>query len=283
MGVPDGLEERLGLIEAAIAKSRRYATVTPVTVRRVAQTALTSSRGDVSEAIKRTKRGLHEIYGAYLPGNEPNYPAMLRKLRAATASGDHQTVLDALSSCMAAHSSTRERLPYLTSFYEEIFSRVPAPATVRDLACGLNPLAVPWMRLPPSAVYLASDIGGRLVEFIGEALSELHVAHQAELLDMIDRPPTEYADLTLLLKTVPCLERQQSGAGWALIEKVNSPTVVVTFPTKSLGQRSKGMFQTYSAAFEEYMSGRPWQAERMEIPNELIYIVRKQPEGAGHR
>jgi 16S rRNA (guanine(1405)-N(7))-methyltransferase len=264
-------------IRAALDKSRRYAAVAPVTVSRVARKALQAAQGNVPEAIKRTKRGLHEIYGAYLPAGQPNYRALQRRLTAAASDGGQQAVRDALTAAMAAHASTRERLPYLAVFYEEVFSRVPAPATVRDLACGLNPLAAPWMPLRPEVTYLASDIDARLVEFVGSTLGLLGISHQAEVADLIESPPGQRADLTLLLKTVPCLERQQSGAGWALLDAVNSPVLVVTFPTKSLGQRSKGMFQTYSAAFETYVGGRAWQVEQAEIPNELIYIVRKGP------
>lgn len=278
MGRTGEADERLGQVEAALAKSRRYAGVAPGTVRRVARRALVSAQGNVADATKRTKRGLHEIYGAYLPGGSPNYPAMLRRLREAKASGEDQAVRDVLSSAMSAHASTRERLPHLGPFYQEIFRRVPAPATVRDLACGLNPLAVPWMGLPGLAGYLASDIGGPLTGFVGEVLTELGVPHQAGVLDLVDPPQgalAEPADLTLLLKTVPCLERQRAGAGWELIGAIESPAIVVTFPTKSLGQRSKGMFQTYSAQFEAHASEHSWGYEQAEIGNELIYIVRK--------
>lgn len=275
MGSPEEPDEQLRKVEAAVATSRRYATLAPGTVRRVARRALVSAQGNVGEATKRTKRGLHEIYGAYLPGSEPNYPALLRELRAATASGESDAVRDALSSAMAVHASTRERLPYLGSFYEKIFSRVPAPATVRDLACGLNPLAVPWMGLSASTVYLASDIGGRLVEFVDQALTELRTPHEAGLADLVDQPPAGPADLTLLLKTVPSLERQRPGAGWDLIDAIDSPVIVVTFPTRSLGQRAKGMFQTHSAAFEAQAAERSWRFDRLEIPGELIYLVRK--------
>jgi 16S rRNA (guanine(1405)-N(7))-methyltransferase len=277
MGLPEEPDEQLLRVEAAVAKSRRYATLAPGTVRRVARRALVSAQGNVGEATKRAKRGLHEIYGAYLPGSEPNYPALLRGLRSAVASGEPGAVTGALSSAMSVHASTRERLPYLEVFYQEIFSRVPEPATIRDLACGLNPLAVPWMRLPETAVYQASDIGGRLIEFVDAALTELGMPHEARVADLIDEPPAGYADLTLLLKTVPCLERQRPGAGWDLIDAISSPAIVVTFPTRSLGQRAKGMFQTHSAAFEEHAGARSWRYEQLEIPGELIYIVRKPP------
>lgn len=267
--------DRLRAIETALLASRRYAAIAPVTIRRVAGKALLAAQGDVPDAIKRTKRGLHEIYGAYLPGSAPHYESMLRRLRAAIDGGGERAVLDSINSAMAVHASTRERLPYLGRFYAEIFRRVPAPATIRDLACGFNPLAVPLMPLSAPVTYLASDIDTRLVEFIGEALTALGTAHRVEVVDLIGQQVTERADLTLLMKTVPCLERQQAGAGWDLIDSVNSPTIVLTFPTKSLGQRSKGMFQTYSSEAEKRMSERSWQVERVEIPNELIYVVRK--------
>jgi 16S rRNA (guanine(1405)-N(7))-methyltransferase len=262
-------------VQAALAASRRYAGVAPATVSRVARKALLASRGDVPEAIKRTKRGLHEIYGAYLPARQADYPGLLGKLQAAASGGDRQAVRQVLRAAMAIHASTRERLPYLEAFYDEIFSRVPAPATVRDLACGLNPLAAPWMPLPAAVTYQASDIDGRLIQFVGSALGVLGFTGGAEVVDLIEEPATQRADLTLLLKTLPCLERQQAGAGWALLDAIDSPVLVVTFPTKSLGQRSKGMFQTYSATFEAYLSGRPWRAEQAEIRGELIYVVRK--------
>jgi 16S rRNA (guanine(1405)-N(7))-methyltransferase len=128
------------------------------------------------------------------------------------------------------------------------------------------------MGLPAGSTYLASDIDIRQMEFLDEALDLLGVPHRTRVHDLVDGPG-EPAELTLLLKTVPCMERQQSGSGWALLDSVRSPRLVVTFPTKSLGQRAKGMFQTYSTAFEEYASGRTWHYDRFEVPNELVYII----------
>jgi 16S rRNA (guanine(1405)-N(7))-methyltransferase len=272
-------DDKLETIESALARSRRYAGIIPETVRRVAGKALIAAKGDVNEAIKRTKRGLHEIHGAYLPASVPKYDAMLRGLRSAADSGDEEQLRSALKSAMAVHASTHERLPHVESFYRQIFAKIPAPASIRDLACGLNPLAEPWMPRAGPVTYLASDIDRRLVDFVGQALMLLDVKHRVEALDLIEAPVTGYADLTLLLKTVPCLERQKPGAGWNLIDATDSPTIVVTFPTKSLCQRSKGMFHTYSTAFEAHMAERSWHAERMEIPNELIYVVTKYRPG----
>lgn len=275
MTTPAADDERVAAIELALGKSRRYQTVTPATVRRLARAALVSAQGDMADAVKRTKRGLHEIYGAFLPTHPPNYPALLRQLHAATADGDPEAVQAALRRAMSVHASTRERLPRLADFYREVFDRIPRPAVIRDLACGLNPLAVAWMALPASATYIASDIDGRLVNFVAEALTALGVTHRTGVLDVIEEPLDEPADVTLLLKTLTSLEAQQRGVGMQIIESINSPTIVVTFPTRSLGARSKGMFQTYSTAFETQSRDRSWDLQRLEVGSELIYIVRK--------
>jgi 16S rRNA (guanine(1405)-N(7))-methyltransferase len=120
-----------------------------------------------------------------------------------------------------------------------------------------------------------------MIDFVSQALTALGVAHRAEILDLVDAQVTGHADLTLLLKTIPCLERQKTGAGWELLDAINSPTIIATFPTRSLGQRSKGMFQNYSSAFEARLGQSSWRAERLEIPNELVYIVTKLASGHG--
>jgi 16S rRNA (guanine(1405)-N(7))-methyltransferase len=259
----------LDRVEEAITRSRRYTAVAPDTVRRVAERALAAAGGDVADAVKRTKRGLHEIHGAYLPPSTPPYDALLRRLEAALAAGGDGR--DVLRRAMEVHASTRERLPYLEQFHAEVFARVPAPATVRDLACGLNPLAAPWLPGPPR--YLASDIDTRQLDFLDRALTLLGIDHATEVLDLVDGPTGEPADLTLVLKTVPCLERQRVGAGWAVVAALGSPHVVVTFPTKSLGQRSKGMYQTWSAQFEARAAEHGWAYTSFEIPNELGYVL----------
>ncbi|ROO52279.1 16S rRNA (guanine(1405)-N(7))-methyltransferase [Micromonospora sp. Llam0] len=268
-------DDRVDEIEQAIVKSRRYQTVAPATVRRLARAALVAARGDVPDAVKRTKRGLHEIYGAFLPPKPPNYAALLGQVESAVDAGDDEAVQEALRRAMSVHLSTRERLPHLAGFYQKVFRDLPEPNTVRELACGLSPLAVPWMGLPEQAVYVASDIDARLIDFVGSVLTRLGVQHRVGVADILEDRVDEPTDVTLLLKTLPCLETQRRGSGWEAIDLVNSPIIVVTFPTRSLGQRSKGMFQTYSRGFESQVRERSYSFRQLEIGNELVYVIQK--------
>jgi 16S rRNA (guanine(1405)-N(7))-methyltransferase len=265
-------EDKLAKVLLAVRDSSRYASVAEETVRRLAQSALAAAHGNVNDAVKRTKRGLHEIFGAYLPST-PRYDKMLGLIKQAP---DQEALRDALSRTMSTHASTKERLPILTEFYTEIFGRLDEqPKVIADLACGMNPLAVHWMPVAEDVVYRASDIDTRLMAFLDEALTALGVQHEAGVRDLLLGPDETPADVTFLLKTVPCIETQQREHGWGLIDAINSPVVVVSFPTKSLGQRSKGMYRTYSTNFAKHAAEQPWQVEELEFGNELVYLVRK--------
>ena len=265
-------EEKLAKVLVAVRDSARYASVADDTVRRIATASLAAARGDVADAVKRTKRGLHEIFGAYLPST-PRYEKMLGLLH--EAQGRDQ-IRDVLTRTMSSHASTKERLPILDEFYGAIFERLPEPPKViADLACGMNPLTVEWMPAGEDVLYRASDIDSRLMAFLDEALTVLGVPHEVAVHDLLTGPDPAPADVTLLLKAVPCIETQQKQLGWGLIDAINSPVVVVSFPTKSLGQRSKGMYRTYSSGFAAHAEGRPWQVEELEFGNELVYVVQK--------
>jgi 16S rRNA (guanine(1405)-N(7))-methyltransferase len=71
---------------------------------------------------------------------------------------------------MRSHASTRERLPDLDEFYAGVMQRTGALESVLDVACGLNPLALPWMGLPAGGRYLACDIYTDMVSFLNKIL-----------------------------------------------------------------------------------------------------------------
>ena len=55
---------------------------------------------------------------------------------------------------------------------------------ILDLACGLNPLALPWIPLSPGGQYYACDIYADLAGFIRQFLSHLGVPGEVRLLDL---------------------------------------------------------------------------------------------------
>lgn len=261
------------VVEAVLA-SRRYRSVHPPLVRRVAlaQGAAASQRpAEVAHAIKRTKRALHQIFGAYLP-TPPRYDRLLTELRAATNDTVEREVLRA---AMAQHASTRERLEHLEPFFAALREHVGTPRSVLDVACGLGPLAYPWWGLPVGVEVHAWDIDLDLVAFVGACLGHLGLQGHAAAVDLLDVPVWPVTEVALVLKTLPCLEQQRPGAGEALLAAIPAPRLVVSFPTRSLGGRSKGMGGTYARRFEDVLAARGWGGEAFEVGSELLYLVER--------
>jgi 16S rRNA (guanine(1405)-N(7))-methyltransferase len=265
--------EAVGEVVAELRRSRRYRSLAEPTLRRVAERSLDVEQGRVQPAVKRSKRALHEIFGAYV-GRTPRYARLEANLAAGVETGDSERVRAAARQALAAHASTAERLEVLDEFYDRVFEATGSPESVVDVACGLNPLATPWMRLDPEARYTALDIDADSIAFVDRALELLGVEHVAHVADVLFEPPPE-GDVVLLLKTIPCLEQQESGAGYRLVDALRARAVVASFPTASLGGRAKGMARTYAQRFEREAAERGWRFEQLAFSGELVYVVRK--------
>lgn len=267
-------------VVAAVLASRRYRSLHPPLVLRVARAEAPGARS-TAELVKRTKRALHQIFGAYLP-TPPRYERLFSELELTREEAD---VRAALRRAMAQHASTRERLDHLEPFYAALAARVGTPRSVLDVACGLQPLALPWWGLAEGAEIHAWDIDTALVAFVGAVLDRLGYAARAAAVDLL-APPRAWpvTEVALVLKTLPCLEQQAPGAGEALLAAIPAPRLVVSFPTRSLGGRAKGMGATYARRFEALLAQRGWAAEVFEAGPELVYVVSRPAcasEGAG--
>ena len=58
-----------------------------------------------------------------------------------------------------------------------------------------------------------------------------------------------------------------------LLDSLQAKYLLISFPAKSLGGRSKGMVQNYEALFEGWLEGRDWAVKRFEFENELAFLV----------
>lgn len=257
----------------AVHKSPKYARVCEDVVRGIGAREL-AARRSLKEAIKATKNKLHQVGGAYLAGELP-YVRWSAELQAAASAGDTERLRSICLQAMQQHASTRERLPILEAFYAQTLAALPPPQVVLDVACGLNPLAILWMGLPPSVQYYACDIYADMVEFIDEFLRVVHVAGEAQVCDVAHIPPTRRADLALLLKTLPCIEQLDKSAGLRLLETVNAEHLLVSFPVRSLGGRGKGMRENCEAHLRELLVGKPWPVQRFEFDTELAFLIHK--------
>jgi 16S rRNA (guanine(1405)-N(7))-methyltransferase len=267
-------------IVAGVLRGKKYRAVCQDTVRRIAveQWARHGGLGRggkraIKAAIKATRARLHQVYAAY--ESPVDYARAARDLESAYAGGDRASIEAACRRLLALHTSTRERLPILERFYGELWAHTGVPGVVLDLACGLNPLSVPWMGLDEGAAYRGYDIDAARVTFLRRALPLAGLDAYMHLQDVLCEAPSEAGEVALLMKSSACLERQQAGATLSLLDALRVRYVVVTFPVRSLGNREKGMAAHYERTFRTQIANRPWPVIRLLFESELVFIVDK--------
>lgn len=271
----------LEAVVSAVSASKKYHSVCADAVRRIAEREL-ASHNSPRAAVKATKRRLHQIYGAF--ESEVDYDAAYRQLENAYQQGLDLEIKGACRDVLALHSSTHERLSILDRFYPAIFEVTGRPSCLLDVGCGLNPLALPWMGLvlpqgpghSPDVCYVALDIDANRVHFLNRYLELVGLEPLARCQDVLSHPPGDAADLALLFKLSPTLERQEPGATLGLIEQLRAPYVAVSFAVKSLGGRKKGMAEHYQQQFLAWIEDRRWLVEKLAFETELVFIVKRE-------
>jgi 16S rRNA (guanine(1405)-N(7))-methyltransferase len=253
---------------AAVMAGANYRHLDLGLVEAVAAAELAKGR-NFKESVKATRNKLHQVAGAYLP-DRPNYDEWLKQITQVNGQEEQRA---ACRQIMAHHASTRERLPFLDEFYATIFADLPPIHSVLDLACGLNPLAALWMPLAADVRYDACDIYQDQIDFLNAVFQQTGRRGQASLCNLLTDVPSQAVDVALLLKTIPCLEQLDKRIGPRLLDEINAPVVVVSFPARSLGGRSKGMVGSYADHFAELVAGQPWQVTRFDFPTELVFRV----------
>jgi 16S rRNA (guanine(1405)-N(7))-methyltransferase len=261
-------------VTARVRRSARYRDVDPELVTRLAAEELPRAR-NTDDATKRVKRRLHQAVGAFRGASDAGLLARVRQAWAGSLEAD--AFRDACRAALATHASTRERLPVLADFYAGIWERTGGPPSrLADLGCGLNPLALPWMGLPPDTNYLAVEADRRTLELVSGFLDLVGQPHEVRGTDLVTDPPTDEVDVALLLKLVTTLDQQDPEAATRLLGSIRARHAVVTFPAASLGGRGKGMQRTYRARFDRLVADlgpRVMGVAEASVPGELIFVL----------
>jgi 16S rRNA (guanine(1405)-N(7))-methyltransferase len=278
-------EAELHELIRAVRAGKKYESVSEDLIRAIGAREL-AARRNLKEAVKATKNKLHQVAGAYLDARPP-YRAWLELLAAADdrrPTDDDRLSTSALLNSqfrlacreiMRHHASTSERLGILETFYTTTLASVAPVRSVLDVACGLGPLAMPWMPLAEGATYLACDIYADMIDFLNGFFGLTGVRGRAHVCDLVAGPPDAQADLALVLKALPPLEQIEKDAGRNLLRGLNARHMLVSFPARSLGGRHKGMVEHYEDRFRALAEAEGWAVERFEFPTELAFLVTK--------
>ena len=259
-----------------ILSSKKYATLHKPMILRVCEQEY-KKYSNTKERIKGTKNTLHAMYGAYL-FNE-SYKKANKLLDVAISdkkcliNTEHQNYpANELEKILRLHASTKERLPNLKEFYQFIFDNTGPAESILDIGCGFNPFTLPFFPKMPSK-YHALDIDTRIADLNNRYFAAINLPELSGCADIAVSTPDISADVVFLFKLLPLIDRQIKGRSANLLKELKAKFFVVTYPTKTLTGKEKGMQSFYAAAFKDVLGGNFTVAASKEIGTELVYIV----------
>jgi 16S rRNA (guanine(1405)-N(7))-methyltransferase len=222
--------------------------------------------------LKSVKRKLHNIVASYL--GEPDYETLREKLELIkNPVPDSPEIKSFCEAVLSEHASTAERLPYMEAFYKQLFQHTGIPHTILDLACGLHPLAFPWMGLPLTVQYYAYDIIQPRVDFINDFFKTIGLSPLAENRDILVNPPNIKADLALIFKEAHRMEKRQPGCNRGLWTKLDVETLAVSLPTQDLSGTHSLLEQHRTLVHENLPENHG--VKEIAIANEIVFLIQK--------
>ncbi len=218
-------------------------------------------------ALKAAKRKLHQVFGAYAV----KLDSLEHHLDALEAGDETHAVCRRI---LRLHHSTAERLSFVESFHATIWNHCGTPRHILDLAAGLNAFSLPFSGLDPAVCYTAIEIDRRMVDAVSRFLAVTHRPGGCLWHDVLDGIPPANADVALVLKTLPCLERQKPGAAVDLMHRLEDiPDIVVSYPVRSLGGVRKNMPQTYRAQAQALAAASGRDITFLDLNQEIVAVL----------
>jgi 16S rRNA (guanine(1405)-N(7))-methyltransferase len=267
-------EDETEKLVKAVQSSRKYRELDlpEEMLRDLIAVNLPNSRS-MAELKTNFRTALHNVIAPYL--ETIDYDKEIQALQAENLSLP-ETLEAYCLKIMAKHASTRERIPHLEQFFDTIQEVIGSPHSILDLACALDPLCLPWIKLSPSASFKAYDINGPRVRYLQAFLSLAYPNYQAIQQDILLHPPKEKADCAFFFKEAHRLEKRQPGSTRILLDGINVSTVVLSLPAVDLkGHHSLEVF--HRRLVEKALEGTTWQQEVHLVGNELLFFIHKDP------
>jgi 16S rRNA (guanine(1405)-N(7))-methyltransferase len=264
--------QREALAQQVVAHPK-YRTITTDLVLRLSQEALNLGLTG-KPAVKYVRNKLHQVGSAYFK-QKIDFTATKGALAQLPQDSCSDDVKNFCRKLMQKHTSTAERLPILTDFYQTCLASIAPITSIIDLACGLNPLAVPWMPLADEVQYFACDIYCDMLDMIDAFFRHISLGGQADPCDLVSKIPSTKTQLAFLLKSIPCLEQLDKSIARHLLENIPSDHILVSFPVHSLGGRHKGMKSFYRDHFNDLIAGNAWHVQEFNFATELAFLVSK--------
>ncbi len=260
-------------LTAFVLEKKKYSMMHPGLVRMIVEQEFSKGRRG-KKAQKAILGKLHQVGAAYFE-QTPDYPLWKKMIRTLPRDLHTQDTRETCIHIMQHHHSTHERLYILGEFFQDTLAPIQPIASILDLACGLNPLALPWMPIQRDVRYLGCDIFEDMIQFLQVFADHFHIQAAFQTCNIFNARFTENVDVAFLLKTLPCLEQVQKGFSSALLESIPANHILISYPISSLSGKSKGMANTYNEQFKNLIAGTGWTFTSFSFTSEIAFLVNK--------
>ena len=263
-------------LSAEISETKKAKGIDPSLINQVLSHELRNS-DNKKLVIKAVKAKLYQVSGAFRNDNF-DYLSLTDTLSNVSCETYPEELKNICLDVMQKHASTRERIPFLQDFYSQIFSVLPPIGSVIDLACGLNPFAIPWMTLNTDFQYDAWELFEDIISLINLFFDKQLIKGTASQKNLLQNMPDHVYDLAFVLKTIPCLEQIDKYGGRKLLSQLSfiSKYAVISFPGFSLSGKNKGMPRNYEAHFMNIIEDEQWEIQKISFPAELVFILKSR-------
>ncbi len=269
--LPD--EKALGDLVHKVLEKPKYQHIHQGLIETVSTAELTKGRKK-KETQKAVLSKLHQIGAAYF-SQKPDYEEWRNELASLPDDVHSDRTKVYCVKVMESHYSTDERLPILNDFYQQILNPIRPIPSILDLACGLNPLALPWMPIDDETQYYGCDIFADMIDFLNIFAAHFGIQAKFETCNLLDANFNTSVKIAFLLKTTPCLEQLRKGFILQLLDAIPAEYILFSYPMSSLSGKSKGMRENYADQFTSIISNKSWEYERFEFSSELAFLVKK--------
>ncbi len=225
-------------------------------------------------AVKAVRNKLHQVGGAYFR-KKMNITNVEGRIEALPVDLQSETTKQLCQQVMENHTSTAERLPIIDEFFQTCLASLAPVHSVIDLACGLNPFAIPWMPLAEHFTYTACDIYEDMLGLVGNFFHHMTIQGVTMPCNLVNGVPKNNAQVAFLLKSIPCLEQITKHFGAHIMELIPAKHILISYPVHSLGGRKKGMLAFYRQHFYQLIQGKPWKVTEFIFQTELAFLVNK--------
>jgi len=225
---------------------------------------------DPKEIEESVRKKLHQLTALYL--GDPDYEAALHEVSQLNTRTELEDFARRILTC---HTSTRERLPTLHDFYQRLFAITGKPRHILDLACGLNPFALPLIDMLLDIDYQAYDIHLPRVNLLNAYFKQCEFqAARAEQRDILVNPPTQPADVAFFFKEAHRMEQRRKGSNRLLWEALRVEYLLVSLPSIDIG-KTHDMRERMRNLVRETVQGYFWEIEEVEFEDEMVFCIHK--------